>query len=56
MRIYTREPREFSHEDIEFVEAIASLGAIALENAKCHAAVRTDLASLEAYVYRYPGN
>lgn len=56
MRIYTSEPREFTHEDIEFVQAIASLGAIALENARRYTAARTDLASLEAYVYRYPGN
>lgn len=34
IRVYTAEPREFSAEDIEFVGAVANLGAIALENAQ----------------------
>jgi GAF domain-containing protein len=34
MRLYSSEPREFSDEEIGFVEAVANLGAIALENAR----------------------
>lgn len=33
MRVYTADPREFGAADVEFVEAVANLGAIALENA-----------------------
>lgn len=42
MRVYTDEPREFSTEEIEFVGAVASLGAIALQNARQHEEVRAD--------------
>jgi GAF domain-containing protein len=31
-RVYTSEPRRFSDDDIYFVQAVANLGAIALEN------------------------
>lgn len=34
MRLYSSEPREFSEEEVGFVEAVANLGAIALENAQ----------------------
>jgi GAF domain-containing protein len=50
MRIYAGERREFSPEDIEFVEAIADLGAIALENARRHTRAQTDLLALEEYI------
>lgn len=42
MRVYTAQPRDFSAEDIEFVEAVANLGAIALENARRYEEVKTD--------------
>jgi len=42
MRVYTAERREFSPEEIEFVEAVASLGAIALQNARQYAEVKAD--------------
>ena len=34
MRVYTSETREFGAEEVEFVQAVANLGAIALENAR----------------------
>lgn len=34
MRIYTSEPREFTANEIEFVEIVANLGAVALEKAR----------------------
>ena len=40
VRVYTLEPREFRSEDIEFVEAIANLGAIAMENAQRYQEVK----------------
>ena len=42
MRVYTSEPRDFSTEDIGFVEAVANLGAIALENAHRYEEVKHD--------------
>ncbi|MCK5434714.1 MAG: GAF domain-containing sensor histidine kinase, partial [Dehalococcoidales bacterium] len=36
MRVYTSEPRQFSSEDIDFLSALANLGAIALEKAKLY--------------------
>ncbi len=42
MRVYSGEPREFSADDIEFVEAVANLGAIAMENAHHYEEVKTD--------------
>lgn len=51
MRVYTAEPREFSTEDIEFVEAVANLGAIALENARRHDEVQYNFDMVSRYVY-----
>jgi GAF domain-containing protein len=42
MRVYTDEPREFSPEEIEFVGAVAGLGAIALQNARQYEEVKAD--------------
>ncbi len=55
MRIYTAAPRHFSSEEVEFVEAVANLGAIALENASRYSEAQVDLESLRSYVYRYGG-
>lgn len=42
MRVYTAEPKEFSAEEVEFVEAVANLGAIALENTRRYAEVKAN--------------
>src|SRR3990172_1633146 len=42
IRVYTSEPREFDAEDIEFVEAVANLGAIALQNAQRYEEVKAN--------------
>ena len=42
MRIYSSERREFAPEEIEFAEAVASLGAIALEKARRYDQLKTD--------------
>jgi GAF domain-containing protein len=42
IRIYTGEPRQFTHDDIYFLGAIANLGAIALENARLYDSVQKD--------------
>ena len=46
LRLYTEELREFSTEEIGFVKAIASLGAIAIENAKLYQALKEELGDL----------
>ncbi len=55
LRIYTAEQRQFSREDVEFVEAVANLGAIAMENASRFAEAKLDLEALRSYIYRYGG-
>ena len=42
MRLYTTEPRHFSSEEIDFLSAVANLGAIALEKARLHESVEED--------------
>ena len=44
MRVYTSEPRQFSPEDIDFLSALANLGAIALEKAKLYESLGQSLA------------
>lgn len=51
MRVYTGEPREFSEDDVEFVEAAGNLGAIALENARSHEEVKNHFDMVSRYVY-----
>jgi len=43
LRIYASEPRRFSAEDIDFLSALANLGAIALERARLHESLGHDL-------------
>lgn len=42
MRVYSGTPREFTRDEVEFVEAVASLGALALENARRYAEVKAN--------------
>ncbi|NOZ26947.1 MAG: GAF domain-containing protein [Chloroflexi bacterium] len=39
LRAYSAQPHRFSEEEVEFLEAIADLGAIAIENARLHEAL-----------------
>lgn len=51
VRVYTAEPREFTKDEIEFVEAVAHLGAIALENAQSHQQVKDNYDMLFRYIH-----
>ncbi len=51
MRVYTAEPWEFTLNEIEFVEAVANLGAIALENARRLDEVQYNYDMVSRYVY-----
>ena len=42
LRVYSSEIRKFDGDEIRFLEAVASLSAIALENARMHKGLRTD--------------
>ena len=42
LRLYTSQPRNFSQEEIGFFEALAEMGALAIENARMHEQLRKD--------------
>jgi signal transduction protein with GAF and PtsI domain len=56
LRAYSTEIREFSGDEVRFLEAVASLSAIALENARLHQALQTDFDLLVAHKYRIDDN
>lgn len=56
MRVYTKEIRPFSKGEIRFLEAVANLSAIALDNAQMHQSLRTSYDLMKAYKYRLDDN
>jgi signal transduction protein with GAF and PtsI domain len=56
LRVYTEKTQEFSANDIQFLEAVASLSAIAIENARLHQNLKTDCNLLTAYKFRLDDN
>jgi signal transduction protein with GAF and PtsI domain len=42
LRLYTKKPRVFSKADISFIEALAEIGAIAIENARMYESIKKD--------------
>ncbi|MBP1721164.1 MAG: putative sensor protein, partial [Deltaproteobacteria bacterium] len=56
MRVYTKEIRSFSKEETRFLEAVANLSAIALDNAQMHQSLRTSYDLMTAYKYRLDDN
>jgi signal transduction protein with GAF and PtsI domain len=49
MRLYTPEPREFSEEEINSAEALAEIGAIAIENARMYEKIKRDYETLMSF-------
>jgi len=49
MRLYTPEPREFSREEINSAEALAEMGAIAIENARMYERIKRDYETLMSF-------
>ena len=49
MRLYTPEPREFSEEEINSAEALAEMGAIAIENARMYEKIKRDYETLMSF-------
>jgi signal transduction protein with GAF and PtsI domain len=56
LRIYSDRVREFNAQEVQFLEAVASLSALALENARFHQALKTNFDLLVAHKYRLDDN
>ena len=56
LRAYAADERSFTPDEIRFMEAVANLSAIALENARLHQALRRDYELLVAHEYRIDDN
>jgi GAF domain-containing protein len=56
LKLYTTGIRDFGEQEIKFIEAVASLSAIALENALLHEALQTDYDLTMAHKYRLDDN
>jgi len=56
LRVYSEKERVFKKDERKFLEAVANLSAIALENARLHQALRQDYDLLIAHKYRLDDN
>jgi signal transduction protein with GAF and PtsI domain len=56
LRVYSAEIRKFDEKEVQFLQAVANLSAIALENARMHQVLRTDFDLLVAHEYRVDDN
>jgi signal transduction protein with GAF and PtsI domain len=56
LRVYTDKIREFSDREIRFLEAVANLSAIALDNARLHKTLQTRCDLMTAHKYRIDDN
>lgn len=56
VRVYSEKKRQWSDREIQFLEAVANLSAIALDNARLHQALRTDYNLLLAFKDRLDDN
>lgn len=56
LRVYTATKREFSEDEMRFLEVVANLSAIALDNARLHQALKKDFDLLIAHEYRLDDN
>lgn len=55
MRLYTSEPREFDAAEVNFAEALAEIGAIAIENARLYESVKKDYQSVMEDIHSFVG-
>jgi signal transduction protein with GAF and PtsI domain len=56
LRVYSENVREFNAHEIQFLEAVANMSALALENARYHQALQTNYDLLVAHKYRLDDN
>ncbi|NLY41175.1 MAG: GAF domain-containing protein [Desulfovibrionales bacterium] len=52
LRVYTAEQREFTADEIGFLQAIANISAIAIENARMHQTLKRQMELINAYDYQ----
>ena len=52
LRAYTKEERKFDKQEVRFLEAVANLSAIALDNARLYNALKTNFELLVEHKYR----
>lgn len=52
MRIYATTERSFDEASMEFLQAVADISAMAIENARLHQALKTDYEMLASYEHR----
>jgi len=55
LRFYTSQPRNFSQEEIGFFEALAEMGALAIENARMYEQLRKDYENLMSDILMFVG-
>jgi signal transduction protein with GAF and PtsI domain len=55
LRLYTKKPRTFSKAEISFIEALAEMGAIAIENARMYEGIRKDYENVMSDLYTFAG-
>ena len=55
LRLYTKKPRVFSKAEIIFIEALAEIGAIAVENARMYEEIRKDYENMMSDLYTFVG-
>ena len=55
LRLYTEEPRAFSKDEINFIEALAEMGAIAIENARMYESIRKDYEEVMGDIHTFVG-
>lgn len=56
LRAYADKVREFNSREIKFLEAVANLSAIALDNARMHKTLQTSCDLMSAHKYRIDDN
>jgi len=56
LRVYADKVREFKDREIKFLEAVANLSAIALDNARLHTTLQTSCDLMTAHKYRIDDN
>ncbi len=55
LRLYTETPRRFDPEEVDFVESLAEMGAVAIENARMYEKLKSDHEELMSDIYRFVG-
>lgn len=55
MRLYTATPHDFDEDELDFAEALAEMGAIAIENARMYERIKKDYESVMSDVYNFVG-